>query len=298
MAADRPDFGAYAAESVPQMAVGSPGKTGELALRFAADGEGTTRLVHDFARVPFHVSGTLEHDPHPDVATVVVQSTTGGVAQGDRLHTSVDVETDAVATVTTQGSTKVQSMDANYAESAVELAVADGGHLDYVPGPTILYSDARYRQTVSLELAKASSAVLWDVTVSGRLARGERFDFDRYHGRVRARSAEELLFEDAAEMCPDAADPAAEGVVGDWSVVGTCYVVAPWRDTTALTDAVHDRVVDGDGRAGVTRLPNDAGVVVRALGDQVATVRAVLRAAWDVARRDILDTPAPQGRRY
>jgi urease accessory protein len=76
------------------------------------------------------------------------------------------------------------------------------------------------------------------------------------------------------------------------------FVLIPDRDGSALSDALHAVVADGDARAGATALPNGAGVAVRALGDRAETVQATLHSAWDHARRELLDAPAPSGRKY
>ena len=299
MSADvpHPAFEGYATESLPQAAVGVPGKDGVLELRFAATGSGTA-LVHDYATVPFHVSGTLGHDPHPGARTVYVQSPTGGIAQGDRLDAEVHVGREAVAHVSTGGSTKVQSMTRNYAAAETTLSVADGGHLDYVPEPTILHADARYCQHVRLDVDADATAVVSDVVVPGRLARDERFEFERYFSRLTANGPEGLLFEDTTHLVPAESDPTAPGVLGEFSVYGTTFVVAPGASTAGLSDRLHEAVADHEARCGATALPNDAGVVVRALGDRAETVGEALHAAWDVARRELLGSRAPSGRRY
>ena len=330
MAADAPHpaFEGYAAEAVPQAAVGSPGKDGVLELGFAAGSDGTD-LVLDHATAPFHVPGTLDHDPHPDVTTVFVQSPTGVVTQGDRHEVGIDVGRDALAHVTTGSATKVQSMTHNYAAFDETVTVDPGGHLDYVPEPTILGADARYYRDLSVEVAAGATAVLADVVVPGRLAHGERFDFERYLSRIRVRGPDGLLFADAAHLAPDPAtsagpdgsftdsdrsgdgetgdrspnttgdpDPTAAGVMAEFPVYGTAFVVAPGTDAAVTSDAVHDVVADAPARAGATALPNDAGVAVRALGTGAEPVTETLRAAWDHARRELIDAPAPAGRKY
>jgi urease accessory protein len=307
-----PAFADYAAESVPAAAVGSPGKDGRLELAFAVDGDGETNLVRDLARAPFHVSGTLGHDPLPEAETVYVQSPTGGVAQGDRHAVDVEVRSDAVAHVSTQSSQKVLSMACNYAAADVSLSVESGSHLDYVPEPTILHEDSRFFQSVDLHLAPDASAVVGDVVVPGRLARGERFDFERYLSRLRVRRDGELLVDDATHLRPDDADPSAAGVMGEFAVLGTLYVLTPagagGPETAELGDRLHgvatDEVdaearTDGDETVvtGAPCLPNDAGVTVRALGHRAETVRAPLRAAWDEARTELLGVGAPDSRR-
>ncbi|WP_436911019.1 urease accessory protein UreD [Halosimplex marinum] len=312
-----PAFAEYAGESLPAAAVGSPGKDGRLELHFAADEAGETNLVRDLARAPFHVSGTLGHDPLPEAETVYVQSPTGGVAQGDRHDVTVEVGSGAVAHVSTQSSQKVLSMARNYAAADVSLSVGRSGHLDYVPEPTILHEDSRFFQGVDLDLAPDASAVVGDAVVPGRLARSERFDFERYLSRLRVRRDGDLLVDDATHLRPADADPSAAGVMGEFAVLGTLYVLVPASEASALddlsdrlhavaTDAATD-IGDGDDpaddghddtvRAGATRLPNDAGCVVRALGHRAETVTASLRAAWDEARTDLLGAGAPESRR-
>lgn len=310
MAADAPHpaFERYAAEQVPQAPVGAPGKEGRLELDFAADVAGTTHLVRDFARVPFHLSGTLGHDPHPDAETVYVQSPTGGVAQGDRHTIDVSVENGGVAHVSTQSATKVLTMERNYAAADVSLSVGPGSHLDYVPEPTILNPDARFCQDVSLTVATGGTAIVGDVVVPGRLARGERFDFERYVSRLEGRSDGELLFEDVTHLTPAESDPTAPGIMGEYAVYGTLFVVASQSDSKELSDVLHDRITGpgeneardaaaADVRAGATTLPNDAGVVVRILGHQTEPVNETLTAAWDEARRHLLGVGAPEGRK-
>jgi len=311
-----PAFAAYAQEDVPQAAPGSPGKQGRVELAFARNGD-ETRLVRDFARVPFHVSGTLDHDPHPAAVTVYLQSPTGGIAQGDRLAMSVRAGTESVASVSTQSATKVQSMTRNYAAATTDFTAATGSHLEYVPEPTILHADARFAQETTLTVGEDATAIVGEVVLPGRLARGERFDFERYYNQlcVRRESTDRLLFEDATHIAPDEADPTAPGVMGEFAVYGTLYVVAPDEDTEALTDHIHERVAgsderDGNGtitgadraesravRAGASALPNGAGAVVRMLAGRAEDATARLHAAWDEARRALVDAPAPETRR-
>jgi urease accessory protein len=295
--APHPAFEGYAAEVPPQAAVGAPGKDGVLELRFAPS-EGGTRLVYDYATVPFHISGTLGHDPHPDVETVFLQSPTGGIAQGDRHDVTIDVEDGALAHVSTQSSTKVQSMDHNYAGAETTLSVGRNGHLDYVPEPTILHADSRYVQDLEVSLAPGSTAVVSDIVVPGRLARGESFAFERYLSRVRATGPGELLFEDTTHLVPDESDPHAPGILGEYTVYGTTFVLAPDRDAAGLSDRLHEAVAEGEARAGASALPNGAGVGIRALGDRAETVQTTLQAGWDCARRELIDAPAPSGRKY
>jgi urease accessory protein len=298
-----PGFEPYADEPVEGVAVGAPGKDGRLDLVFSRDAGGSTRLARDFARAPFHVSGTLDRDPHPDAATVVVQSPTGGVGQGDRRQVSIRAAEDAIAHVTTGSASKVQSMECNYAATETTLSVASGAHLEYVPRATILHADSRYTHDLRIEVARDACAIVGEVVVVGRLARGERFAFDRYRSRIHGFDGEgRRRFEDVTHLAPgdpERRHPSAPGVCGDRGVVGSLVVVAPSREPRPLSDALHEAVTDDtDGSeqcvTGATQLPTDAGVLVRVVGERSAEVRSALLAAWDRARRRLLDVPAPR----
>jgi len=301
-----PAFEVYAGEEVPQAAPGSPGKDGRLELEFGAV-DGGTHLVYDFARAPFHVSGTLGHDPLPEAATVYTQSPTGSVAQGDRHEVEIAVGPDAVAHVSTGSATKVLSMETNYASADVHLSVGPGGHLDYVPEATILNPDARFCQSVTLDVAADATAVLDEVVVPGRLARGEQFDFERYHSRTWIVGSDGLLAADTVDLAPTERAPQVPGALGTFAVHGTLFVVAPAADADGLSDRLHEAVTGapsgGSGsesrrvEAGATALPNGAGILVRALGETTEPVRDRLHAAWDRARRDLIDAPAPARRK-
>jgi urease accessory protein len=295
MAAKTPQdaFAAYADEPLSPAAAAATGKEGELRLTFAATG-GETALVRDYATVPFHLTGGLTHDEAlPEVETVYVQSPTGAIAQGDRHDIAVTVEQDAMAHVTTQSATKVHSMARNYGRVDVDLTVESGGYLEYLPEPAILHADARYRQETRLTLGTDAAAVVGEVLVPGRLAREEAFEFERAYTRLRATGPDGLLFEDAQDLHPAERDPRRPGVLGDNDVLGTLYVLGD----PSLSDALHERAANaGAARAGASALPNDAGVLVRALGTRAAVSTAV-DAAWDEARQALVGAGRPARRK-
>jgi urease accessory protein len=318
-----PGFESYAAESLPQSPAGAVGKGGTLDLRFARGRDGQSRLVYDRATVPFHLTGGLYHDEAlPDVASAYVQDPTGGIAQGDRYEATVTVGTDARAHVTTGSATKVLRMERNYGASNVAIEVDDGGYLEYLPEPTILHEGSRFWGTVDIDLAPDAAVLYADVVVPGRLARDEAFAFERLHTSVEARMDGKELFADA--VCLDGGDESrGPGLFGEFRVLGTFYVVAPGHgDVETLADDLH-ACVQGDGAdgtdagddeddeddgagegerpravGGASVLPREAGVAVRVLGDRSSDVTDRFHRVWDRARRALVGSGAPDGRKF
>ncbi|WP_254764508.1 urease accessory protein UreD [Natrinema marinum] len=303
-----PAFEGYAEEPLAQAPAGGPGKNGLLEATFAREGDGPTRLLRDRVEVPYHHTGTLETDPVPGLTTLVAQEPTGGVAQGDRHRMTIDARAGARAQLTTQSATKVHSMNENYAHLDAALRAEAGSYLEYVPGPTIVNEDARCLQTVSVDLTPGSVVVVADVLVPDGLSDHEPFTFDHYHARVEAECDDRLVCADAVDLRPEERDPRDPASVGEYGVVGSLYVFAPDGDgepdsasaeLDALIESVRDRLGEcEDVAAGVSRLPFDAGAIVRLLGHRQADVTAALRAAWDETRRQTVGVGIPADRRY
>lgn len=290
-----PSFSEYTTESGLQSDVGSHGKDGQLNLVFKMTSD-RTRLMHDFAQGPFHISGEVGSDPHDKCSSVCIQSSSGGVVQGDRRNINIEVQEDAVAHVGTQSATNVHSMASNYASTTTELKVDSNGHLDYFPEPTILYSNSRYHQSTELLLKKGATAIIGDVVVPGRLSRGEWFDFDRYYSSLECRGPDGLLFATKENYGPND-DPTNSAVLNEYSVYGCLFVGVPSADPTEIYDWA-DKSTDVDVLVETTSLPNEAGVVVRALGHQSYQVTNALRAAWKPARESAISASPPDNKTY
>ncbi|MWV40645.1 urease accessory protein UreD [Natrialba sp. INN-245] len=309
-------FAEYADEPLAQAPAGGPGKNGLLEAVFAREDDGPTRLIRDRVEVPYHLTGTLETDPAPGLTTLVAQEPTGGVAQGDRHRMVLDARSSARVHVTTQSATKVHSMRENYAHLDATIRAKAGSYLEYLPGPTIVNEDARCLQTVDVDLAEGAVVVLSDVLVPDGLSDHEPFDFDHYHARVEATVDDRLVCADAVDLRPDDRDPRDPASVGEFGVVGSLYVFAPGSggesgdgsnegsgvgvvDQEELVGTLHDRITDRPGvEAAVSRLPFDAGAIVRVLGESQADVSQTVRTAWDETRRAVLGVGTPADRRY
>jgi urease accessory protein len=292
-------FEEYGAEPLAQAPAFGPGKDGVFEATLAREPGGETRLLEDYAKVPYHLTGTLDTDPASGMTTLCLQEPTGGIAQGDRHSIDVTARDRARAHVTTQSATKVHSMRSNYAHLEATLRAGADSHLEYLPGPTIINEDARCLQTLSVDVDPTAVVIVSDVLVPDGLSGQEPFGFDHYHSRIEARCDGRLICSDAIDLRPATRDPRDSATIGEFSVVGTLYVLAPSAPVAELADSIHDRTASiTETRTGVSGLPYDAGVTVRTLGHRSADVVETTRTAWDEARRTLLGVGAPADRRY
>ncbi len=126
------------AEAVPEATIlsrdpapGSPRLTkGRLELVFAPDAEGRSFLARQFASYPFHVCRAQYLDAElPEMASLYLQSSAGGLFAGDRLGVSITCKPNAMAHVTTQASTIADPMPEEEAVLMLNLALDAGINL-------------------------------------------------------------------------------------------------------------------------------------------------------------------------
>lgn len=287
-------FEGYAAEETATPA-GSTGKDGVLEVTLAPDSQGVTHATREYVEVPSHLTRGLYHDPEPGLVTLCAQTPTGGVAQGDRHRIRIEAKPGAKAHITAQSATKIQSMERNYAGLSVDLDVGEGAYLEYLPEPLILHEGSRCLQTAEATLHEGGTLLFSDVVVPGRLARGERFAYDRYRSRLRIDSPDGTpLLCDSLDLAPAERSPESPGVLGEFAVVGTLYALGI-EGPGAIADRIHDRLA-GEVHAGVTTAPDDRGVIVRVLGERRAPVTDSLRGARAAVREACLGSAVPEVR--
>jgi urease accessory protein len=292
-----PAFREYGEQHLPQSPAFGHGKNGVAKLVVAREGDNPTRLLSDYVKVPYHLTGTLDSDPAPGLTTICLQDPTGAVSQGDRHTLSVEARPGSRAHVTTQSATKVHSMKANYGHLDATLVADSGAYLEYIPGPTIVNEDARCLQTTTVEMASDATVIVGDIFVPNGLSDHEPFSFDHYHSRLEASVDESLVCADAVDLRPGERDPRDPATVGEFGVIGTLYVFAPSsEEIDALADAIHARLAElPDVHGGTSVLTDDAGLTVRVLGNRSADVKTAVDAAWDETRQTLLGVGAPIG---
>jgi urease accessory protein len=246
---------------------------------------GETRMTHLACRPPLQALRALRDGT---TAELVVATLGPGLMGGDSTELVVRVGECARARATSAAATRVLPMRGGRGSTAcVELTVDAGGWLEYLPLPTILQRDAAYRQRTRISLADGAAALVGEVLVPGRLASGEVFAFaelDLALG-VRASIGGELLVAERQLLRPADGDPRATGALPEPDVVlASLFILAPGRSLDALGDEIAARLAG----AGVTALPNDAGLLIRAAVPSAQCAERILAEAAIAARGSLL----------
>ena len=281
------------------LGVGAPGKVGTLELTLARRG-GTTRVERQYQRAPLHVYRPIHLDENlPEMAFVFVQQFGDGYVDGDRCRIDIDCGPDTAVHVTTQAATNVYRAGRNFASQLVDLRLASGAVLEYLPDAVIPFRGSRFFQRTCLMVDSNATAIVGEMLLPGRAARGELHAYELYWAETEARRPDgTLLFADLLRLSPTQGEGLRSlGLLGGSDVVATLYVVSERQPADELVELLRESLAGIDVLAGVSELPNGCGISVRLLGRTSKTVRAALTNAWHAVRMALLGVPTPDLRK-
>ncbi|QCE35075.1 urease accessory protein [Acetobacteraceae bacterium] len=288
---EAPELASYQDEP-PQMPTGTVGKKGYLRLGFAVSG-GRSVLRDMDRRVPFLVQRALYWDEAlPQMPCIFVISTAGCILQGDRLVMEIHVAKEARGHVTTQSATKIHSMRHNYAAQLQKIVLEEGSYLEMMPDSTIPHSDSRFINETQITLHSTATLLYSEILMSGRKYHPEDsgFRFEVYTSQVKAKTPEgRILFSERYVLEPKKYSLKTVGIMGIFDVFGNVVLLTPLKFHQAIMDRLQPLYDEKKGIAyGVSRLPNESGLIFKALGKEAHQVKEAIQNFWRIAREEIL----------
>jgi urease accessory protein len=237
---------------------------------------GVTRVDHLYQRAPCRILSPRAEPGEPLQAVVV--TTSGGLADGDRLRLALAAGEGAAAQVTTQAAEKVyRARGTDPARFDCDIGVGGGAWLEWLPQETILFDGARLERRTRASIAPAGRLLACEHVVLGRVARGESFTegslFDRWDILRDGR----LVWCDALALSGDmaAARRAPWGFAGAEAFATVLYVADDASDLRDRARVLVAEAMSDTARAGVTVV--NGILVARFLGGATAVRTGVAR---------------------
>lgn len=276
----------------------------QLELAFAPDAGGVTRVARRRVCYPYtFLKPFWFGDRPPGLATVMLQSASGGLFGGETLTQTVSLARGAAVHLTTQAAAIVHAMRGQPpARQHVRLVAGPGAHLEYVCEPLLLFPDAGLEQTFEVELDPTACVVYADGFVQHDPGTDDR-PFAHYRSDLGVRVAEgRLLLLDRMEIAGAEFAAAMRTARGAWRACGICLVAAPALGArhaaiAGLLNAALAALEDPNVYAAAVVAPNDSGVVCRIAAADGAALRAALEACWRTARLALSGQPPPRRRK-
>jgi len=261
----------------------TPSWHAELELAYARFGD-CTRPVQRRHLGPLRVQKHL-YAEGPEVCQHIIVHPPGGIAGGDRLNISARIEQDAWAQITSPGAAKWYRA-AGPAYQQLDLKIAAGATLEWLPQETIVYSAAQAELTTSIELEGDARLFYWDVVALGRPASGERFDLGHFQAHLDIRRDGRLLWHERQRITGN--DGLLDSPIGlDGNPVFATLLVTGEIDAELLERC---RSLGHAVRGDLTQLPGL--LVARCLASEALLARAWLIDLWRLLRPALLGREA------
>lgn len=280
------------------MYVGCPGKHGYLNLGFELNKQGRSILRELDRRAPLIVQQELYFDSElPDMPCVYILSSGGPNVDGDRYVQNIKVGRDAMAFVSTGAATKLAEMKRNYSGMMQNITVEQGGYLEYLPEPVIPCKHTRFISDTTMVVDPTATAVYAEIYMPGRkyYGDGEVFAYDILsvccHGE---RPDGRQLFREKFIIDPTRNNMRDIGLMAQFDVFANVLVLTP-KDIIDKVYPLFEPFIDRDRKlaAGITHLPNDAGLLFKVLGMEPGPVKAVVRDFCSKVRMAVKGKPIP-----
>jgi urease accessory protein len=267
-----------------------------LHLQFVPDG-GRTRMSIGLQDQPWRV---IRAFPNPlGQAVVHLHNVSGGVLSGDSLDLRIDAEPSSRVQITTAGATRIyrRRPGQEAARISTSIRIDAGAFLEYLPDATIPFSGSNFSQSTAIFLGPGAGYIGWDIIAAGRIARGERFQFDRFHSEYAIHCAARPLALERYVLEPSIRNAASAARWGKFCYTSTLYVChtgvadSKWAAVEArLNDFAYARTTP-DERWGVSALIS-GGLVVRGLASEAYRIPDGLNAFWALAKQEVWGEPA------
>ena len=265
------------------IALFTPSWHAELELGYARFGD-TTRPVMRRHLGPLRVPKHL-YAEGPEVCQHIIVHPPGGIAGGDRLDIRASVGPDAWAQLTSPGAAKWYRA-AGPAFQSVELNVAAGATLEWLPQETIVFSAAQADISTRIELEGDARLFYWDMVALGRMASGERFERGHFQSHLDIRRDGQLLWHERQRIVGD--DGLLDSPIGlDGNPVFATLLVTGEISAELLETC---RSLPNPVRGDLTQLPGL--LVARCLATEALQARGWLIELWRLLRPALLGREA------
>lgn len=277
---------------VKQLGVGKTGKKGLLQLEFQKNDSGKTVIGKLCSEIPLHVQKAL-HCDDSNLAYLYIVSTSGGILQGDRYRIDINMKKDTQAHITTQGATRVYSMNSSNATQMINVTLEENSYLEFIPDQIIPYQNSRFYQKLSLNVHNDSTMIYSEIVTPGRIAMGESFAYDVCYLKTKATNQHgDYRFIDITNIEPKKQKLTSFGILEKYQMVGTVYILTQEKHIMELYEKV-DSFLSANQNifGGITIMKNNSGLLVRILGNNTEQIKEVIFNIVAILREKIINMP-------
>jgi urease accessory protein len=262
------------------------GRKAEVLLTAELAG-GRTMLRRQRVGYPFHVTRPFHLDRmRPELATLYLQSASGGLYAADELKLDLTVGARAALHLTTQASTIVHEGRNSGSTMRHAVRVDDAAFCAIVSDPYVLFPGADLQVETTAIVSSSAVLIMAEGFATHDPQRQGRM-FERFSTNTRiVREDGKLLVCDRGTVNGHELS-ASCGVLGGMTAAGSVLIIAPPELLGEIAEI--EAAVDACGcLAGITLAPNRAGIAMRLLAPDGGALIRGIEAAFHMSARAAL----------
>lgn len=260
-----------------------PGYHAELTIHTART-ENKTRPTKLFYSAPYKLMNYFE-TPSGGIEYIIMNAS-AGIMAGDQYKMNVHVGEQSQLTLLPQSFEKIHKMDVSAATRQTTIVIEKNSYFKYIPLPTIPFANSDFQSCTRIELADASSTLLYaDIVSCGRVSQ-ERFLFRRYESRTEIYLADQLVFRDYCAFIPIENTMEGYGFFEGYSYIGNLFVYG-----FALMESIQEQIGTClqnrmNSQAAITALLG-GGYLIRIFSHQSETLLQLFSTIIKVIEREV-----------
>ena len=272
------------------------GRDGFLRLRFARNGASTILAQSRFS-LPLQALTPLTLAD--GASYLMLLNPTGGVLGGDHLITEIVQEAGTHICLTTPSATRIYQTAEKPAILETVIQLGEGATLEYFPDHVIPHAGSALRQSLRIEMARGSRAILLDSMASGRVAHGERWNFTELDSRTEIYASGRPGYIHRTKIIPATNRPDRLGWMEEFDYL-SCLVMfadgfARWPQVAA---AINEEMNSLPNVRGAASLVSQGGCVARFLARSASDMTFANKKLWGAARAHVAGLPPFDHRKY
>lgn len=224
---------------------------------------------------------------------------TGGVLGGDHLVTDIIQEAGTHVCLTTPSATRIYRTAETPAILQTTIRLGADATLEYFPDHVIPHIRSALRQSLRLEMASGSRAIILDSMASGRVACGERWSFREMDSRTEVHAGGKPLFINRTRITPALQNPRQIGMMEEFDYMTCLGLFADtFADWPRVVSAMNTELKSTPHIYGGVSLLARGGCVVRFLTRSAEEMTCMNKRLGDAARALVLQMPCFDRRKY
>ena len=272
------------------------GRDGFLRLRFAQR-EGRTILAQSRFSLPLQALTPLTLAD--GASYLMLLNPTGGVLGGDHLVTEIVQGPGTHVCLTTPSATRIYRTAEKPAILETVIHLDERATLEYFPDHVIPQAGSALRQSLRIEMAHGSRAIILDSMASGRVAHGERWSFTEMNSRTEVYACGRPAYINWMKIVPEAKHPDRLGWMEEFDYLSCMGLFADgftrWK---VVSDALNEKLKSAPNVRGGASMLSRGGCVVRFLARSGSDMTLANKKMWDAAREMLLQLSPLDHRKY